>query len=80
MGSDISIILVLGSLLLLVLMGAPIFLSLGFSSLLGMFAVRGVQGLFQLPASMMGQLESFLLVAVPLYILMGDALSKSGIG
>lgn len=80
MGPDISIVLVLGSLLLLVLMGAPIFLSLGFSSLIGMFAVRGVQGLFQLPASMMGQLESFLLVAVPLYILMGDALSKSGIG
>jgi len=77
---DISAIVVVSTLLFLVISGAPIFLALGAASVTGMYMVRGPQGLFQLPASMMGQLESFLLVAVPLYILMGDTLRESGIG
>jgi len=77
---DTSAIVVILTLLFLVILGAPIFLALGAASVTGMYMVRGTQGLFQLPASMMGQLESFLLVAVPLYILMGDTLRESGIG
>ncbi|MDD2390974.1 MAG: TRAP transporter large permease [Desulfobacterales bacterium] len=80
MSPEISMIAVFATLSILTLLGAPIFLSLGFSSLVGMFMVRGVQGLFQLPASMMGQLDSFLLVALPLYIFMGEVLNRSGIG
>lgn len=77
---DISILIVLIGIIVVVLFGGPIFLALGISSLAGMYMVRGLKGFFQLPASMMGQLESFLLVAVPLYIFMGETLSKSGIG
>lgn len=64
----------------LVFFGAPIFIGLGLSSVAGMYMIRGMQGLYQLPAAIIGQLESFLLVALPLYLLMGEALSKSGAG
>ncbi|MBG0775988.1 MAG: TRAP transporter large permease [Desulfovibrionaceae bacterium] len=64
----------------LVFLGAPIFIGLGLSSVTGMYLIRGAQGLYQLPAAIVGQLESFLLVALPLYLLMGEALSKSGAG
>ncbi|MFB3819489.1 MAG: TRAP transporter large permease [Candidatus Methylomirabilales bacterium] len=65
---------------LLAALGAPIFVSLALSSVAGMYLIRGLQGLYQLPAAILGQLESFLLVALPLYLLMGEALSKSGAG
>ncbi len=76
--SIITIVLII--LFLMFLLGAPIFVGLGLSALVGMFLTRGMQGLFQLPAAIIGQLESFLLVALPLYFLMGEALSKSGLG
>ncbi len=65
---------------LLFLTGAPVFVCLGLSGLVGMYMTRGAQGLFQLPAAILGQLDSFLLVALPLYIMMGEALSRSGVG
>ncbi len=65
---------------LLFLIGAPVFVCLGLSGLAGMYLARGAQGLFQLPAAILGQLDSFLLVALPLYIMMGEALSRSGVG
>ncbi len=74
----ITIVLII--LFFMFLLGAPIFVGLGLSALVGMFLTRGMQGLFQLPAAIIGQLESFLLVALPLYFLMGEALSKSGVG
>ncbi len=64
---------------LLFLTGAPVFVCLGLSGLVGMYMTRGAQGLFQLPAAILGQLDSFLLVALPLYIMMGEALSRSGV-
>jgi tripartite ATP-independent transporter DctM subunit len=75
-----AILVVLALFCLLVLLGSPIFVCLGLASVVGMFMVRGFQGLYQLPAAIMGQLESFLLVALPLYLLMGEALGKSGAG
>jgi tripartite ATP-independent transporter DctM subunit len=71
---------VLAVFFLLIFSGAPVFLALGLSSLTGMFLTRGFQGVYQLPASMISQLDSFLLVSLPLYILMGEAISKSGVG
>ncbi|MBC7335891.1 MAG: TRAP transporter large permease subunit, partial [Clostridia bacterium] len=40
----------------------------------------GTKGLFQIPASITSQLFSFILVAIPLYILMGELIFVSGIG
>ncbi len=79
---EINLIITIALIILffMFLLGAPIFIGLGLSALVGMFLTRGMQGLFQLPAAIIGQLESFLLVALPLYFLMGEALSKSGVG
>lgn len=68
------------ALFVLFITGVPIFVCLGLSGLIGMFLQRGMQGLYQLPAAILGQLDSFLLVALPLYIMMGEALSRSGVG
>jgi tripartite ATP-independent transporter DctM subunit len=80
MEANVTILAVFAIFCGLVVFGAPIFVCLGLSSVVGMFMIRGVQGLYQLPAAIMGQIESFLLVALPLYLLMGEALSKSGAG
>jgi tripartite ATP-independent transporter DctM subunit len=79
MDADISNWVVFTTLFLLFGLGFPVFVTLGLSGLVGMFMVRGMQGLYQLPAAILGQLDSFVLVAGPLYILMGEALRQSGI-
>jgi tripartite ATP-independent transporter DctM subunit len=71
------VILVLGALIAL---RAPIFVALGFSGMLGLFLLQGMTGLEQIPISLVGQLQDFALVAAPMYILMGEILSVSGLG
>ncbi|MDZ7760523.1 MAG: TRAP transporter large permease subunit [Desulfovermiculus sp.] len=73
-------ILVLISMLGLIFLGAPIFLALGFSGLLGIFILRGFMGLFQIPGAIFGQIDHFVLVAIPLFILMGEVLFYTNIG
>jgi tripartite ATP-independent transporter DctM subunit len=80
MGEELAIPFVMVLMVLLFFLGAPIFICLGLPSVVGMFMVRGIQGLYQLPAAIFGQLDSFLLVALPLYIIMGETLSHSGVG
>jgi len=68
----------LALLLALVLVGAPIWVSLGLGTLT-MVYVTGV-----IPASMVGEglfegIDHFALIAVPLFILTGDALVRSGL-
>ena len=75
-----NLIIVMAFVLLLILFGCPIFIALGATSLAGIIMVSGTKGLFLIPASILSGVESFLLVAVPLYILMSEALGKSGIG
>ena len=72
--------LVLALLFILFASGAPIFLCLGFSGLVGILLIRGPIGLFQVTGSMYAQVDSFVLVAVPLFILMGQAVFITGIG
>ncbi len=79
---DTSIVLPLVVVLLFLLMGlgSPIFVSLGLSGLFGIYLITGIRGLFQLPASIFAQLDSFTLVAIPLFILMGEIIFITGIG
>lgn len=70
-------VLVLGALIAL---RAPIFVALGFSGMLGLYLLQGLTGLEQIPISLVGQLQDFALVAAPMYILMGEVLSVSGLG
>jgi len=75
---DFALVLI-GAIALLAL-GAPIFLALGLSGLLGLFLARGSLGLSFAPTSLIGQLDSFELVALPLFILMGSFLSATPVG
>jgi len=72
--------LVLIALLGLIAAGAPIFLALGFAGLLGLYLARGPLAFFFAPTSLFGQLNSFELIALPLFILMGRLLAETPVG
>ena len=67
-------------LLLLIVAGAPIFLALGASGLVGLYMARGSLAFFFAPTSLFGQLNSFELIALPLFILMGNLLAATPVG
>lgn len=73
-------LLVVILLLLMIFSGAPIFLALGASGLLGFFMERGSLGFFFAGSSFFGQLNSFELIALPLFILMGNFLTATPVG
>jgi C4-dicarboxylate transporter, DctM subunit len=72
----IVVIMLLG----LIGIGAPIFLALGASGLLGLYMARGSIAFFFAPSSFFGQLNSFELIALPLFILMGNLLGATPVG
>jgi len=80
MSFDAVTMLSIGALLTFMALGIPIFISLGLSGAIGIYLISGTKGLFQIPASIISQLYSFILVAIPLYILMGELIFVSGIG
>jgi|LDZT01.1.fsa_nt_gi tripartite ATP-independent transporter DctM subunit len=67
-------------LITLVLLGCPIFFALGFTGLAGLFISSGDTGLAMVAQRMFGTLNSFSLMAAPLFILMGNLIFASGIG
>ena len=73
-------IVVVGALLALIGLGAPIFLALGAAGLLGLYMARGSMAFFFAPTSFFGQLNSFELIALPLFILMGNVLGATPVG
>lgn len=64
----------------LIAIGAPIFLALGASGLLGLYMARGSLAFFFGPTSLFGQLNSFELLALPLFVLMGNFLAATPVG
>ena len=75
----ITLIVICGFLLLLFI-GMPVFGALGVSSVTGILLVQGVRGLGAVPGVIYDRLAVFPLVAVPLFILMGEIIFHSGIG
>jgi len=73
-------VIVIATFFILFFVGAPIFLCLGFSGFIGIYLMRGPIGLFQTIGAIFTQLDSFILVAVPLFILMGQVIFRTGIG
>ncbi|MFV0301854.1 MAG: TRAP transporter large permease [Paracoccus sp. (in: a-proteobacteria)] len=73
-------LIVVALLLGLILLGAPIFLALGAAGLFGLWMARGAMALFFGPTSLFAQLNSFELLALPLFILMGAFLSETPVG
>jgi len=73
-------IIVIVMFIVFLLMGMPVFAALGLSGALGIFLLRGPDGLQGIPTVMYDKLRSFILVAVPLFILMGQVIFHSGMG
>ncbi|MEZ5739446.1 MAG: TRAP transporter large permease subunit [Burkholderiaceae bacterium] len=67
-------------LLALIALGAPIFLALGAAGLTGLYLTRGTMAFFFGPTSLFGQLNSFELLALPLFVLMGNFLAATPVG
>lgn len=73
-------IVVMVALIAMIAAGFPIFLSLGLSGLIGLYMARGSMAFFFAPSSLFGQLNSFELIALPLFILMGNFLGATPVG
>ena len=80
MSSGLALIIVIVILFSLLALGVPIFVSLGVSGVIGFYLVMGIRGLSQLPTAIYAQLNSFILVAIPLFVLMGELIYATGIG
>lgn len=75
-----DIVVSLALLLSLLFIGTPIFVALGASGLIGLYLGKGPIALSLIPSSVIGQLNSFELIAIPLFILMGNLLAATPIG
>ncbi|MFP4538285.1 MAG: TRAP transporter large permease [Dichotomicrobium sp.] len=64
----------------LLLAGVPIFAALGTASIAGILMLQGVGGLGAVPGVIFDRMSGFTLVAVPLFILMGEIIFVSGLG
>ena len=73
-------ILAIVFLLAMMSIGVPIFVALGVSSVIGIILLQGVEALSAVPGVMYDRMASFTLVAVPLFILMGEIIFVSGLG
>jgi tripartite ATP-independent transporter DctM subunit len=67
-------------LLILIFLGVDIFISLGVAGALGILLFRGPDALTLAITSCFGQITTFELLALPLFVLMGHVLGKSPIG
>jgi tripartite ATP-independent transporter DctM subunit len=67
-------------LLFLIAIRTPIFVALAVAGIAGLFALGGFTGVELVPLSLVSQLQSYALVAAPLYILLGEVLAVSGLG
>ncbi|RPH51269.1 MAG: TRAP transporter large permease subunit [Desulfobacteraceae bacterium] len=67
-------------LLILIALGVDIFISLGFTGVLGILLFRGPDALTLAATAFFGQETTFELIALPLFVLMGNILARSPIG
>jgi len=72
--------IVIAVLFVLFLLGVPVFGALGMASVVGILLLQGPSGLGAIPGVIYDRLSGFTLVAVPLFILMGEIIFVSGIG
>jgi len=68
MTTEVSIIITIILMVVLLASGMPIAIGLGIAGAVGVFLLQGIKGLALLPVSVYGHLNSFTLVAIPLFI------------
>ena len=72
--------LAISVLFIMMAIGVPVFVALGVSSAIGRICLQGFDALSAIPGVMYDRMASFTLVAVPLFILMGEIIFVSGLG
>ncbi len=80
MGVEYLVIAIFGSMLLAFALGAPVGLALGGIAMLFGWASWGTQSFNLIPTTAIGATTNFLLLAIPLFIFMGQVLMRSGLG
>ena len=76
----ISSLFVVFLLLILILLGVEIFVALGVAGTVGLWLFRGPDTLSLAATSFFGQVTTVELLALPLFVLMGNVLVKTPIG
>ena len=74
------IVSVLGIFAVLLAIGAPIFAALGVASTVGMFLQGGLSALMAVPSILYSGMASYSLIAIPLFILMGEVIARTSLG
>jgi len=69
----------IGGVILLVLAGLPVTFALGFVGIATLFGYAGTAGLYLAVLQIWGLFESFIYVAIPLFVMMGAVLARSGV-
>lgn len=80
MDPTVITLIVVTSFIIMLLSGMPVFGALGLASVIGIVLLQGPRGLGAVPGVIYDRLASFTLVAIPLFILMGEIIFVSGIG
>ncbi len=73
-------VIILALLLIFLLYGIPVFASLGIASVTAIVLTKGFHGLTVIPELYYEKMDNFVLIAIPLFILMGEILFHTGIG
>ena len=79
MSAALIIFITIALLLVLLFFGCPIFVSMGIAGALGIYLHGGIGGLSVLQTTVFGAVSKFTLVAVPLFILMGEIIYRSDV-
>ncbi len=80
MGVEYLVLAIFGSMLLAFALGAPVGLALGGIAMLFGLAFWGPQSFNLIPSTILNSTTNFLLLAIPLFIFMGQVLMRSGLG
>jgi len=74
----LEVYVLIGSMLLLILLGLPLFLSIGCSSLITIFFFLPDLPLELIPQNLIGGIDSFSLLAIPFFFLAGEIMNSGG--
>jgi len=80
MTSTIIILVTITTMLVLLFLGSSVFICLGTAGIVGLFLNGGFGALSILQTTVFGSVARFSLVAIPLFMLMGEIIFRSGIG
>ncbi len=76
----IPLVIILSGLVFLMILGFPIFIAFTVVNIIGIyFFWGGAQGLMQLSHSIFSSISNFVLLPVPVFILMGELIARSGV-